>query len=218
MPVEVGQELEVRVLKYDRERNRVSLGLKQLGEDPWDNIARRYPANSRVYGKVSNVTDYGAFGEIVSIAFAIDDAEPIVTWRELGERSEAQLLEEFWAALVPLRGEPVTWVGHNTMFDMLFLHQRGVVDRVKPSLHIPYLDSSWAGSWEDTMTLWGGNRASVSLEKLCVALGVPTPKDGIDGSEVWGIVQREGVGRIAEYNVADVVATREIHKRLTART
>ena len=62
--VEVGQELDVRVLKYDRERNRVSLGLKQLGEDPWDNIARRYPANSRVYGKVSNVTDYGAFVEI----------------------------------------------------------------------------------------------------------------------------------------------------------
>lgn len=62
--VEVGQELDVRVLKYDRERNRVSLGLKQLGEDPWDNIGRRYPANSRVFGKVSNVTDYGAFVEI----------------------------------------------------------------------------------------------------------------------------------------------------------
>ena len=62
--VNVGDELEVRVLKFDRERNRVSLGLKQLGEDPWDNIARRYPANSRVYGKVSNVTDYGAFVEI----------------------------------------------------------------------------------------------------------------------------------------------------------
>ncbi|MBB1060497.1 30S ribosomal protein S1 [Marilutibacter spongiae] len=62
--VEVGQELEVRVLKYDRERNRVSLGLKQLGEDPWDNISRRYPSQTRVFGKVSNVTDYGAFVEI----------------------------------------------------------------------------------------------------------------------------------------------------------
>jgi len=62
--VNVGDELDVRVLKFDRERNRVSLGLKQLGEDPWDNIARRYPANSRVFGKVSNVTDYGAFVEI----------------------------------------------------------------------------------------------------------------------------------------------------------
>ena len=62
--VEVGQELDVRVLKYDRERNRVSLGLKQLGEDPWDNISRRYPSQTRVFGKVSNVTDYGAFVEI----------------------------------------------------------------------------------------------------------------------------------------------------------
>ena len=62
--VEVGQELDVRVLKYDRERNRVSLGLKQMGEDPWDNISRRYPSNTRAFGKVSNVTDYGAFVEI----------------------------------------------------------------------------------------------------------------------------------------------------------
>ena len=62
--VNVGDELQVRVLKYDRERNRVSLGLKQLGEDPWENIARRYPANTRCFDKVSNVTDYGAFVEI----------------------------------------------------------------------------------------------------------------------------------------------------------
>src|SRR3546814_16699334 len=62
--VNVGDELDVRVLKFDRERNRVSLGLKQLGEDPWENIARRYPSTSRVFGTVSNVTDYGAFLEI----------------------------------------------------------------------------------------------------------------------------------------------------------
>ncbi|MCX7033862.1 MAG: 30S ribosomal protein S1, partial [Arenimonas sp.] len=62
--VNVGEELDVRVLKFDRERNRVSLGLKQLGDDPWDNIARRYPTSSRLFGKVSNVTDYGAFVEI----------------------------------------------------------------------------------------------------------------------------------------------------------
>ena len=62
--VNVGDELDVRVLKFDRERNRVSLGLKQLGEDPWDNIARRYPNSTRLFGKVSNVTDYGCFVEI----------------------------------------------------------------------------------------------------------------------------------------------------------
>src|SRR5690625_2019205 len=62
--VNVGDELEVRVLKFDRERMRVSLGLKQLGEDPWVNISRRYPIGSRIFGKVSNVTDYGCFVEI----------------------------------------------------------------------------------------------------------------------------------------------------------
>ncbi|TDR39168.1 SSU ribosomal protein S1P [Tahibacter aquaticus] len=62
--VNVGDELDVRVLKFDRERNRVSLGLKQMGEDPWVNIARRYPTNTRLFGKVSNVTDYGCFVEL----------------------------------------------------------------------------------------------------------------------------------------------------------
>ncbi len=62
--VEVGQEIEVKVLKFDRERNRVSLGLKQLGEDPWDQIAGRYPESTRVMGRVTNITDYGAFVEI----------------------------------------------------------------------------------------------------------------------------------------------------------
>jgi len=62
--VEVGQEIEVMVLKFDKEKTRVSLGLKQLGEDPWAEIARRYPEGSRLFGKVSNITDYGCFVEI----------------------------------------------------------------------------------------------------------------------------------------------------------
>ncbi len=62
--VEVGAELDVRVLRFDRERNRVSLGLKQLGEDPWSDLARRYPINTRLFGKISNITDYGCFVEI----------------------------------------------------------------------------------------------------------------------------------------------------------
>jgi small subunit ribosomal protein S1 len=62
--VKVGDEVEVRILKFDRERSRVSLGLKQLGADPWQNIARRYPPGTRVFGKVTNIADYGAFVEI----------------------------------------------------------------------------------------------------------------------------------------------------------
>jgi len=62
--VNVGDEIRVKVLKFDRERNRVSLGLKQLGEDPWQDIARRYPQNTRLFGRVTNLADYGAFVEI----------------------------------------------------------------------------------------------------------------------------------------------------------
>lgn len=62
--VEIGQEVMVKVLKFDRERQRVSLGLKQMGEDPWVNISRRYPEGTRVFGKVTNIADYGCFVEI----------------------------------------------------------------------------------------------------------------------------------------------------------
>jgi small subunit ribosomal protein S1 len=62
--VTVGSEIQVKVLKFDKERMRVSLGLKQLGEDPWVDIARRYPESSRLFGKVTNIADYGCFVEI----------------------------------------------------------------------------------------------------------------------------------------------------------
>lgn len=62
--VEIGDEVTVKVLKFDRERQRVSLGLKQMGEDPWVNISRRYPEGTRVFGKVTNTADYGCFVEI----------------------------------------------------------------------------------------------------------------------------------------------------------
>ena len=62
--VNVGDEIQVKVLKFDRDRNRVSLGLKQLGADPWVDIQRRYPENTRLFGSVTNIADYGCFVEI----------------------------------------------------------------------------------------------------------------------------------------------------------
>ncbi|OZB56254.1 MAG: 30S ribosomal protein S1 [Halothiobacillus sp. 14-56-357] len=62
--VNIGDEVDVKVLKFDRERNRVSLGMKQMGEDPWSDLARRFPIGSRMFGKVTNLTDYGCFVEI----------------------------------------------------------------------------------------------------------------------------------------------------------
>jgi small subunit ribosomal protein S1 len=62
--VNVGDEIDVKVLKFDRERNRVSLGIKQLGQDPWADLARRYPSGTRLFGKITNIADYGCFVEI----------------------------------------------------------------------------------------------------------------------------------------------------------
>jgi len=62
--VEVGQEIDVKILKFDRERQRVSLGMKQLGDDPWKDLARRYPPQTRMFGKITNIADYGCFVEI----------------------------------------------------------------------------------------------------------------------------------------------------------
>ena len=62
--VNVGDELHVRILKFDREKNRVSLGMKQLGDDPWMDLTRRYPVDSRVFATITNLTDYGCFAEI----------------------------------------------------------------------------------------------------------------------------------------------------------
>jgi small subunit ribosomal protein S1 len=60
----VGEEVEAKILKFDQEKNRVSLGIKQLGDDPWVALTRRYPVGTRMFGKVSNLTDYGAFVEV----------------------------------------------------------------------------------------------------------------------------------------------------------
>ena len=62
--VNVGEEIDVKILKFDRERQRVSLGIKQLGDDPWHDLARRYPQQTRLFGKITNIADYGCFVEI----------------------------------------------------------------------------------------------------------------------------------------------------------
>ena len=62
--VQPGQEISAKILKFDTEKNRVSLGLKQLGDDPWSGVARRYPVQTRMFGKITNIADYGAFVEI----------------------------------------------------------------------------------------------------------------------------------------------------------
>mgnify|MGYP002752000358 FL=1 len=93
--VTVGQEIEAKVLKFDQEKSRVSLGLKQLGEDPWIGIARRYPQNTRLFGKVTNITEYGAFVEIeTGIEGLVHVSEMDWTNKNVDPRKIVQLGEE----------------------------------------------------------------------------------------------------------------------------
>ncbi len=93
--VQVGQELEAKVLKFDKEKNRVSLGLKQLGEDPWIGIARRYPQGTRLFGKVTNITDYGAFVEVeAGIEGLVHVSEMDWTNKNVDPRKVVQLGDE----------------------------------------------------------------------------------------------------------------------------
>jgi small subunit ribosomal protein S1 len=93
--VSVGQELTAKVLKFDQEKNRVSLGVKQLGEDPWVGLARRYPQGTRLFGKITNITDYGAFVEIeAGIEGLVHVSEMDWTNKNVDPRKVAQLGDE----------------------------------------------------------------------------------------------------------------------------
>ena len=93
--LEQGQEITAKVLKFDQEKNRVSLGIKQLGEDPWIGIGRRYPQGTRLFGKVTNITDYGAFVEIeAGIEGLVHVSEMDWTNKNVDPKKVVQLGEE----------------------------------------------------------------------------------------------------------------------------
>src|SRR5882724_11185039 len=93
--VTVGQEISAKVLKFDQEKNRVSLGIKQLGEDPWVGLGRRYPHGTRLFGKITNITDYGAFVEIeAGIEGLVHVSEMDWTNKNVDPRKVVQLGDE----------------------------------------------------------------------------------------------------------------------------
>src|SRR5437867_1187072 len=117
----VGDEVTAKVLKFDTEKNRVSLGLKQLGEDPWVGLSRRYPTGTRLFGKVTNLTDYGAFVEVEQgidglvhvsdLSWTLPGEEAVRNFKK-GEETEAQVLsidverERISLGIKQLEGDP----------------------------------------------------------------------------------------------------------------
>ncbi|MDH5231716.1 MAG: 30S ribosomal protein S1 [Gammaproteobacteria bacterium] len=104
--VNVGDEIDVKVLKFDRDRNRVSLGLKQLGDDPWADIARRYAVGTRLFGKVTNIADYGCFVEIEDgVEGLVHVSEMDWTNKNIHPSKVVQLGEEVEVIVLDVDGE-----------------------------------------------------------------------------------------------------------------
>ena len=157
----------------------------------------------------------GLTGEIICIGWALGDGEVYSIQRDprFYDELEDEMLGAFWAAL---KGKRVQcFVGHNiTKFDLRFLYQRSLVCNVRPTIALPVDSPPWRGEVYDTMTAFAGFGKTVSLDKLCKALGVPSPKNGIDGSKVYDAVLEGRIDEVATYCRADVEATRAVYRRL----
>lgn len=164
---------------------------------------------------------YGDQGEIVCVSWAIEDAEPSVVFRSLGE-SEIDLLTMFYKSIyTQLNKRHPNWIGHNITFDLRFLFHRSVILGIRPYVNLHLDAKPWSEQVQDTMIMWAGMRDKISLDRICKALGIQCKgadlPDGeyIDGSMVWDFVKRGEIAKVAAYCKADVVRCREAYKRMT---
>lgn len=165
----------------------------------------------------------GSFGRVLCIAYAVNNEETRVI---CNDGNEKKTLEDFWFVAKQID----LFVGHNIMeFDLKFLLQRSIMLGVKPTWTrfmepgkkpwdmIKHLDFARYKSLPifDTMHEWSNwGNPKVGLEHLALAMGIPTPKEGIDGSEVWNFYKAGKVKEICDYCMRDVETTRAVYKRI----
>jgi hypothetical protein len=149
----------------------------------------------------------GAFGRILCIGYAVDDEPTDVL---IGD--ERDILVRFWE----LARSVSHYVGHNVMdFDLRFIYQRSIVCGVRPSVNLSFARYRCDPIY-DTMKEWvKWSKTNVGLEHLALALGIPTPKEGIDGSQVFDFYKAGKLDEIADYCKRDVETTRAVYKRMT---
>ncbi|HLR82970.1 MAG TPA: 30S ribosomal protein S1 [Paenalcaligenes sp.] len=204
--VQIGEEIEVKVLKFDRERSRVSLGVKQLGEDPWLGLSRRYPQGTRLFGKVTNLTDYGAFVEVEDgIEGLVHVSEMDWTNKNVDPRKVVTLGEEVEVMVLDIDEERrrislgMKQCLPNPWEEFAMNHNRG--DRVRGAIKsitdfgifvgldggidglVHLSDLTWTGSGEEAVREYKRGE-----EVDAVVLGIDTEKERIS----LGIKQLEG--------------------------
>lgn len=164
----------------------------------------------------------GSFGRILCIAYAIDD-DPVECLN--GAEDEAGMLKAFWEIVESISTPSgngqwadygIQFIGHNVMdFDLRFIYQRSIINKVKPPFELSFVRYRSYPIY-DTMREWTKwSMGTIGLEHIALALGIPTPKDGIDGSQVFDFYKAGKVKEICEYCKRDVEATRAVYKRMT---
>ncbi len=172
----------------------------------------------KLKGKIEGTGLDGSFGQICCAGWAVDDGEPMTV---ADATDEGWLLREFAMRLVipPNERHTTCVIGHNvSAFDLRFLTQRFIVNGIKPPMVIAR--AAQAKPWEsekvfDTMVQWAGVGQRISLDKLCLALSIPSPKGDMDGSQVWQYVQDGRLDEVAQYCARDVEAARAVWRRIT---
>jgi len=154
----------------------------------------------------------GSKGEIISISFANDEFDPITVSRGLDEKL---MLELAFEKLGKLLGGKAPWfIGHNIGgFDLKFLFQRAVINRVNPNMDLKQYGRH-GSQYFDTMQAWAGFGNRISQDNLCIALGLECKPEDICGANVWDHYKAGNIERIAEYNANDILTVRKIYNRL----
>lgn len=172
---------------------------------------------------VTSTSFDGAFGKILCIALAVDDDEvKCYSSDENGKWDERKVLENFWK----VASQVDSFAGHNIIeFDMRFIWERSIILGIKPSWQETdsraprYMTFAKYRSFPmyDTKQEWTKWTFGIKshLEHLALAMGIPSPKDGIDGSQVAEFYKKGEVKKICDYCKRDVETTREIYKRMT---
>lgn len=206
--------LDIETIPTDREDiiSRIEISPPATYKKP-ESIAEwmKENAESAKQEAIAKMALNGGTGQVFCIGLAADGGDPVVC-----NGDEEDVLAAFNDAMKvgyeATRKLPF-YVGHNIAWDLRFLFHRMVIHGIRP-FHIP-LDAPWKGSYYDTMTEWAGARDYVSLDKLCLYLGIPSPKDKMDGSQVWQYVKDGRGEEVCDYCKEDVKAVREVWKRMT---
>lgn len=158
----------------------------------------------------------GGRGQIACVSVAIDDAAPACFWSDDWATAEPKILCRMFDNITTNRGhgDRPCFVGHNVGFDLRFVWQRAVILGIRPPLWWPANPKPWDSDVAfDTMTQWAGAGNRISLDNLCLALGVPG-KDGFDGSMVWDAVRAGRIAEVAEYCNGDVKRARACYRMM----